>query len=191
MGYQRNTGVGLLLRLEWLDGAACRPSPYCLLTTHKCPRSHLPACLQLRVLRWVRQLSTDQLVLQALEQAGAVGYVVAQLRQQQQQQQGGAAQGGSAVLQADALGALHNLCQLSRPRQEQAAEQQAVLPLVALVQHPVLLPHLAAAAAAAGEEGGPAAGFASSRNLAVSLLCGFGELPWACATCATCACSIS
>jgi hypothetical protein len=120
------------------------------------------------VLRWVRQLSTDQLVLQALEQSGAVGFVVAQLHQHQQQ--GGAAAKGAAALQADALGALHNLCQLSRPRQEQAAEQKAVLPLVALVHQPVLLPHLGAA----GEEGAAAA-VAISRNLAVSLLCGFGE----------------
>ena len=129
--------------------------------------SCLPTCLQLRVLRWVRQLSTDQLVLQALEQAGAVGFVVAQLRQQQQ---GGAAAEGAAALQADALGALHNLCQLSRPRQEQAAEQKVVLPLVALVQQPVLLPHLGGPGAE-----GAAAAVASSRNLAVSLLCGFGE----------------
>lgn len=36
--------------------------------------------MQLRVLRWVRQLSMEQSVLQALEQAGAVAFVVAQLR---------------------------------------------------------------------------------------------------------------
>ena len=127
----------------------------------------------------MRQLSTDQLVLQALEQAGAVGFVVAQLRQRQQ---GGEAAEGAAALQADALGALHNLCQLSRPRQEQAAEQQAVLPLVALVQQPVLLPHLGAA----GEEGAAAAA-ASSRNLAASLLCGFGELALALMECGSAA----
>ena len=159
--------------------------PLCTLPAAQ-PASHSPpalppaACLQLRVLRWVRQLSTDQLVLQALEQAGAVGFVVAQLRQQQQG--GEAAEGAAAALQADALGALHNLCQLSRLRQEQAAEQQAVLPLVALVQQPVLLPHLGAA----GEEGAAAAA-ASSRALAASLLCGFGELALALMECGSAA----
>lgn len=77
------------------------------------------------------------------------------------------------TLQADALGALHSLCQLSRSRQEQAAEQKAPAALVALAQqqHP---PH----AAAAGEQhGAQAAATASSvsRGLVVSLLCGFGE----------------
>ena len=38
--------------------------------------------VQHRVLRWVRQLATEQSVLQALEEAGAVPYVVAQLRLQ-------------------------------------------------------------------------------------------------------------
>lgn len=42
----------------------------------------LPCLPQRRVLRWVRQLASEQSVLQALEEAGAVPYVVAQLRRQ-------------------------------------------------------------------------------------------------------------
>ncbi len=191
-----------------------------------CRPGHFPPTLapppppvpQLRVLRWVRQLATDQLVLQALEevrrvvlrdrpaqhklalsrsatwlcavgamgvppsraacgcshaplqaatQAGAVAYVVAQLRQPEQ-----------LGLQADALGALHCLCQLSRSRQELAAEHKAVAPLVQLVQQPPpaapvpvgaeLSPGAAAAATAAAAA---AAAAAASRGLAVSLLC--------------------
>jgi hypothetical protein len=54
--------------------------------------------------------------------------------------------------------------------------------LVAMVQQPVLLPHLGAA----GEEGAAAAA-ASSRNLAASLLCGFGELALALMECGSAA----
>lgn len=111
------------------------------------------------MLRWVRQLATEQAVLAALEGAGAVPYVVAQLRQQ------------DPDLQADALGALHSLCQLSRQRQEQAAEQKAPAPLVALVQQQhAPLP-------TGGQDGADAAAaaWAASRGLAVSLLCTFGE----------------
>lgn len=41
-----------------------------------------PCLPQRRVLRWVRQLASEQTVLQSLEEAGAVPYVVAQLRRQ-------------------------------------------------------------------------------------------------------------
>ena len=119
---------------------------------------HMAPPQQLRVLRCVRQLCTEQAVLQPLEDAGAVTYVVAQLH------------GQHPALQADALGALHSLCQLSRTRQEQAAEQRAAAPLVALVQQ-----HAPQAAGADDGGAAAAAAWAASRCLAVSLLCGFGE----------------
>ena len=88
-----------------------------------------------------------------------MAYTVAQLRRQ------------DAALLADALGALHSLCQLSRSRQEQAAEQRAAVPLVQLVlaPQPSLPP----------QQHGPGPG--GNRSLAVSLLCTFGEL--VCAGC--------
>ncbi|PRW61538.1 MAP3K epsilon kinase 1-like isoform X2 [Chlorella sorokiniana] len=116
---------------------------------------HMGPERQRRVLRWVRQLASEQSVLQALEEAGAVPYVVVQLRRQ-----------GDSELQADALGALHSLCQLSRSRQEQAAEQKAAGPLVAIALHQ-------AAPQQGGEEA--AAAWAASRGLAVSLLCAFAH----------------
>lgn len=74
-------------------------------------------------------------------------------------------------LQPDALAALHSLCQLSRSRQELAAESGAVAPLAQLVLAP---PQVAAKLPpGSGDAGAPAAA-AAARNLTVSLLCGFG-----------------
>lgn len=52
--------------------------------TQRLPARPPPPCLppQRRVLRWVGQLASEQSVLQALEEAGAVPYVVGQLRRQ-------------------------------------------------------------------------------------------------------------
>jgi hypothetical protein len=86
----------------------------------------------------------------------------------------------SRPAQALALSALHHLCQLSRGRQDAAAQHGAVPPLVALLHQS----HAAAAAAAQAQHKGSAAAggdgeataaaAAASRGLAVSLLCGFG-----------------
>ena len=76
-------------------------------------------------------------------------------------------------LQADALGALHSLCQLSRTRQEQAAEQRAAAALVAIaLQHG---PPAAQAGASQHEAEAALAAWSASHALAVSLLCTFGE----------------
>ncbi len=77
-------------------------------------------------------------------------------------------------LQADALGALHSLCQLSRSRQEQAAEQKAAGPLVAVALQQAPPPVQAQAATTQQGAEAAAAAWAASRGLAVSLLCAFG-----------------
>lgn len=81
-------------------------------------------------------------------------------------------------LQADALGALHSLCQLSRSRQEQAAEQKAAGPLVSIAMQQVPPAARAQAQAASQQQSADAAAaaWAASRGLAVSLLCAFGGL---------------
>ena len=71
--------------------------------------------LQLRVLETVYLLSTEQSVLSALEQANAMAYVVAQLPR-----------ADCPDLQVVGLLTLHNLCQLSRSRQEAAAKAGVV-----------------------------------------------------------------
>lgn len=68
---------------SWAWGAHA-PEAATLHPTASSPRPALASlCLpQRRVLRWVRQLASEQTVLQSLEEAGAVPYVVAQLRRQ-------------------------------------------------------------------------------------------------------------
>jgi hypothetical protein len=110
---------------------------------------HLPPPLQLRVLRAVRRLSSEQSVLAALEAANAVPYVVAQLARQD-----------SPAMQGEALAALQNLCQLNRARQEAAALAGAAPFLCRLsLQQPIV----------SMQGGSPA--LAAARSTAVGLLC--------------------
>ncbi|GAB4815162.1 hypothetical protein N2152v2_002208 [Parachlorella kessleri] len=107
--------------------------------------------LQLRVLKLVHSLAGDKEALDLLESAGAVPFLMACLESAEPGQQ------------AQALGALHALCQLSRPRQEQAAVCKAAGPLcrVALAS-PTHDPRAQALPA-------------SVRGLAVSILCGMAH----------------
>jgi len=75
----------------------------------------MPPHLQRRVLRAVRRMTLEQSVLASLEAANVVAYVVAQLPRMD-----------TPALQAEALMCLHNLCQLSKSRQEAVAASGAV-----------------------------------------------------------------
>lgn len=112
----------------------------------------MPLPLQLRVLHAVRRLSGEQCVLSALEAANVVAYVVAQLPRED-----------APALQGEALCTLHNLCQLSRQRQEKVAESGAVPWICRLaVQSPV--------------EWSTGGGFGqSARSAAVAVLCGLAH----------------
>lgn len=87
----------------------------------------MPTPLQVRVLKAVNRLSTEQSVLGALEAANVVAYVVAQLPRQD-----------APELQVEALCTVHNLCQLSRSRQEATAAAGAVPWLCQLAVQPPL-----------------------------------------------------
>ena len=114
--------------------------------------TRMPPHLQLRVLRAVRRLSTDQAALLPLEAANALPYVVAQLPR-----------ADAPALQAEALCTLHNLCQLSRSRQEAAAAAGAVPWLCRLAMQP---PAEAASSSGSG---------AAPRSAAVAVLCGLAH----------------
>jgi hypothetical protein len=114
--------------------------------------TRMPPRLQLRALRAVRRLSTDPAALQPLEAANAIPYVVAQLPRVD-----------APALQAEALLSLHNLCQLSRPRQEAAAVAGAVPWLCRLALQPP------------AEAAGGAASAAAARAAAVAVLCGLAH----------------
>ena len=88
----------------------------------------MPTHLQSRVLKAVYRLSTEQSVLAALEAANGVAYVVAQLPRQD-----------APELQVEALCTVHNLCQLSRSRQEATAAAGAVPWLCQLAVQPPLV----------------------------------------------------
>jgi serine/threonine protein kinase len=88
----------------------------------------MPTHLQLRILKAVYRLSTEQSVLGALEAANVVAYVVAQLPRQD-----------APELQVEALCTVHNLCQLSRSRQEATAAAGAVPWLCQLAVQPPLV----------------------------------------------------
>lgn len=88
----------------------------------------MPTQLQSRVLKAVYRLSTEQSVLGALEAANVVAYVVAQLPRQD-----------APELQVAALCTVHNLCQLSRSRQEATAAAGAVPWLCQLAVQPPLV----------------------------------------------------
>jgi len=83
--------------------------------------------LQLQVLRAVRRLSGEQSVQGMLEAANVVAYVSAQLPRED-----------CPALQAEALCSLYNFCQLSRSRQERAADAGVVPWLCRLAMHPPL-----------------------------------------------------
>ena len=107
----------------------------------------MPTHLQLRVLKAVHRLSTEQAVLSALEAANVVAYVVAQLPRQD-----------APELQVEALCTVHNLCQLSRSRQEATAAAGAVPWLCQLAVQPPLVLNAPAEVE-------------SARSAAVSVLC--------------------
>lgn len=85
----------------------------------------MPLHLQVRVLQAVRRLTSDQGVAGALQAANVIQYLVSQLPRTD-----------AAALQAEALVALHNLCQLNKSRQEAVAASGAVAWLCRLAVAP-------------------------------------------------------
>lgn len=98
--------------------------------------SHLDHPLRLRLVKSVHTLTTEKEVLGQLEEAEVVSWLVAQLGHRDRPSP-------ESDVHGEALGALYNLCHLSRSRQEQAAVAGAAgmlcpLALAAPLQRPGL-----------------------------------------------------
>lgn len=114
--------------------------------------SHLDHPLRLRLVKSVHTLTTEKEVLGQLEEAEVVSWLVAQLGHRDRPSP-------ESDVHGEALGALYNLCHLSRSRQEQAAVAGAAGMLCPLA--------LAAPLQRPGLQAVPA----PTRSLAVSTLC--------------------
>lgn len=126
----------------------------------------MPPHLQRRVLRAVRRLTLEQSVLANLEAANVVAYVVAQLPRMD-----------APALQAEALMCLHNLCQLSKSRQEAVAASGAVSWICRLAIAPpdADLTLSLEKKDSAGKDDEMGATTASAESAAVAVLCSFAH----------------